>query len=362
MQALSTRTQVRGMVSVAGESRSAVAGAHRDGTSREGASWPDGRVPEMIGNSPAMRRLRAVALRVAPTDATLLLSGPSGTGKEVLAKFVHAYSGRADRPFIGVNCAALPDGLVEAELFGHEKGAFTGAGASRIGCFEAAEGGTLLLDELTEVGSHVQAKLLRAIQEREIRRVGSTTSRRINVRIVAASSRDLRQALEAGVLREDLYYRLRMIELSLPSLRERREDLPVLCKHLLARWRERYGSRLRYVSLDALERMEAYAWPGNVRELENVLGAASVLATGDTLLPGDLPPEIRGVPPVSEATGGEGPLSLQHAILRAKRQAAIEALRAARGNKCEAARLLGISRSGLYNLLEEIEFLGTIEL
>jgi DNA-binding NtrC family response regulator len=353
------------MIPVIGESHSAtvvVAGTHRDGKQRGSTPWHDRQIPEMIGSSPAMCRLRSVALRVAPTDATLLLSGGSGTGKEVLAQFVHAHSGRADRPFIGVNLAALPDGLVEAELFGHEKGAFTGAGAARMGCFEAADGGTLLLDEITEVGSHVQAKLLRAIQEREIRRVGSTTSRKVNVRIIAASSRDLRQALEAGMLREDLYYRLRMIEINLPPLRERKEDLPSLCKHLLARCRERYGSRLRYVSLDALGLMEAYAWPGNVRELENVLGAASVLALDDTLLPGDLPPEIRSVTRVSEAAEGEGRLSLHAAILRVKRQMALEALRAARGNKREAARLLGISRRGLYNLLEEIEFLGAVEL
>ena len=360
----------RGMIPVAVTSRATAAaavaaGAHRDANARASTVWPDRRAPEMIGSSPAMGRLRAMALRAAPTDATLLLSGASGTGKEVLAQFVHAHSGRADRPFIGVNLAALPDGLVEAELFGHEKGAFTGAGAARAGCFEAADGGTLLLDEITEVGPHVQAKLLRAIQEREIRRVGSTTSRKVNVRIIAASSRDLRQALEAGVLREDLYYRLRMIELNLPPLRERREDLPALCKHLLARCRERYGTRLRYVSLEALSLMEAYTWPGNVRELENVLGAASVLAADDTLLPDDLPREIREVPRamepaegVAEGAEAEGRLSLHSAILRVKRQMAFEALRAARGNKREAARLLGISRRGLYNLLEEIGPLG----
>jgi two-component system response regulator FlrC len=302
-----------------------------------------------------MRRLRAVALRVAPTDATVLLCGRSGTGKEVLARVIHAHSARARGPFVGVNCAALPDGLVEAELFGHEKGAFTGAGAARMGCFEAATGGTLLLDEVTEMGVHVQAKLLRALQEREIRRVGSTVSRRIDVRIIAASSRDLREAVAAGVLREDLYYRLRMIELNLPPLREREGDLPALCRHLLARCRERFGTSLRYVSLEALGLLEAYHWPGNVRELENVLGRASVLGLDDTLRASDLPPEIQGEAEGDEYDEVDEPYALQPAMLRVKRRLTMQALRASSGNKREAARLLGISRRGLYNLLEELD-------
>jgi len=310
-----------------------------------------------------MLRLRAMALRVAPTDATVLLSGRSGTGKEVLARFIHAHSGRARRPFVGVNCAALPDGLVEAELFGHEKGAFTGAASARIGCFEAAEGGTLLLDEITEVGPHVQAKLLRAIQEREVRRVGSTVSRRVDVRIIAASSRVLRDAVEAGTLREDLYYRLRMIELNLPPLRERKGDLELLCDHLLARCRERYRSSLRYLAHDALVMLEEYDWPGNVRELENVLARASVLAADDTLRPRDLPPEIQGdLPDCGEGDEGHegGALALRPAVLRVKRRFVREALRTANGNKLKAAELLGISRRSLYNLLEEIGMLDPI--
>jgi transcriptional regulator with PAS, ATPase and Fis domain len=304
-----------------------------------------------------MRRLRAVALRVAPTDATVLLSGGSGTGKEVLARLIHAHSRRARGPFVGVNCAALPDGLVEAELFGHEKGAFTGAGAARMGCFEAASGGTLLLDEVTEMGLHVQAKLLRALQEREIRRVGSTAARRIDVRIIAATSRDLREAVKSGVLREDLYYRLRMIELNLPPLSERAGDLPALCTHLLERCRERFGTTLNYVSLEALRLLEAYHWPGNVRELENVLGRASVLALDDTLRAADLPPEIQGEAHGDEPdTDDDEPYALQPAMLRVKRRMTMQALRAANGNKREAARLLGISRRGLYNLLEELDF------
>ena len=316
---------------------------------------PDERLPELIGSSPVMQRLRTMALRVAPTDATVLLSGESGTGKEVLARFIHAHSGRARRQFVGVNCAALPDGLVEAELFGHEKGAFTGADVARIGCFEAADGGTLLLDEITEVGPHVQAKLLRAIQEREVRRVGSTASRRVDVRLIAASSRVLREAILAGTLREDLYYRLRMIELNLPPLRERKEDLPALCTYLLERCRGRFATSVRHVSAEAMAMLEMYDWPGNVRELENALGRGSVLAADDTLRPADLPPEVQG--PL-EITGGvmeEGTFALQPAILRVKRHFMAEALRAANGNKREAARLLGISRRGLYNLLEEID-------
>ncbi|HEX8690995.1 MAG TPA: sigma 54-interacting transcriptional regulator [Longimicrobium sp.] len=346
------------MFQPSGRSRSSstpvITSGHRGASTQDDTRRQDVRIPELIGDSPPMRRLRSVALRVAPTDATVLLSGPSGTGKEVLAQFIHAHSGRAHRPFVGVNCAAIPDGLVEAELFGHEKGAFTGATAARVGCFEAAEGGTLLLDEITEVGTHVQAKLLRAIQEREIRRVGSTTPRKFNVRIIAASSRDLRQALEKGMLREDLYYRLRMIELNLPPLRERKEDLDALCTHLLARCRERFTSSVRCVSAEAMAMLEAYDWPGNVRELENVLARGSVLAADETIRPADLPPEVQGHLEITGDVLEEGALALQPAILRVKRHFVGEALRAARGNKREAARLLGISRRGLYNLLEEI--------
>ena len=316
------------------------------------------KAPELIGNSRAMQGLRRLGLRVAPRDATVFINGESGTGKEMFARFIHAHSRRADRPFVALNCAALPENLVESELFGHERGAFTGAVSARTGCFEAAHGGTLFLDEITEVGPAVQAKLLRALQEREIQRVGSSETRPVDVRIVVASSRNLAKALADGVLREDLYYRLNVVELNLPPLRKRKEDVALLCSHFLKKHGRSEDSPLRHLSLPALELLEAYDWPGNVRELENVIGRAIAIAApdcGDTLHPADLPPAIRRDYGILDGESPERVLDLSAAILRVKRLLSAEALRAAKGNKMEAARLLGVSRRGFYNLLKEIE-------
>ncbi len=312
---------------------------------------------ELIGGSPAMARLRAMAAQVARKDVTVLINGETGTGKEVFARYVHAHSPRAGKPFVAINCAALPEGLVESELFGHERGAFTGAVGAHRGCFEEAHTGTLFLDEVTEVGPHVQAKLLRAVQEHEVRRVGGTGVRRVDVRIIAASSRDLKRAMAEGTLREDLYYRLRMVELDLPPLRARREDVEPLALHFLRRHAERNRSPLRGVSPAALALMRAYDWPGNVRELENAVGRATVFALpedGELLLPGDLPPEVRGAAVGGEPPDPEAKLDLRTAILCLKRSYAGEALRLAGGNKVRAARLLGMSRRGLYHLLREV--------
>ncbi|HEV2147213.1 MAG TPA: sigma-54 dependent transcriptional regulator [Longimicrobiaceae bacterium] len=316
------------------------------------------KAPELIGNSRAMQRLRKLALRVAPKDATVFINGESGTGKEMFARFIHAHSRRADRPFVALNCAALPENLVESELFGHERGAFTGAVTTRTGCFEAAHHGTLFLDEITEIRPAVQAKLLRAIQEREVQRVGSNDTRPVDVRILVASSRDLAQALADGVLREDLYYRLQVVELNLPPLRTRKEDVPLLCSHFLKKHGGSEDSPLRHLSLSALELLEAYDWPGNVRELENVVGRAIAIAapdSGDTLHPFDLPPAIWRDHGMLDGESPEMELNLNAAVLRLKRLLSAEALHRANGNKMEAARLLGVSRRGFYNLLKETE-------
>ena len=238
---------------------------------------------EIVGRSPALLAVLDKVSRVAPTDATALITGETGTGKELIARAIHSHGRRAAKPLIKVNCAALPAGLVESELFGHEKGAFTGAIARRIGRFELADGGTLFLDEIGELPPETQAKLLRVLQEREIERVGGGTSIPIDVRIIAATNRDLLKVVRAGTFREDLYYRFSVFPIALPPLRERAEDIPLLVRFLVDKFATRTGRRLDGVSPETMRRLVAYRWPGNIRELENVLERAVILATGPTL-------------------------------------------------------------------------------
>jgi formate hydrogenlyase transcriptional activator len=254
---------------------------------------------EIIGQSPALSSVLDNIRRVAPTDASVLICGETGTGKELIARALHSASRRQDKPLIKVNCAALPPGLVESELFGHEKGAFTGAIAKRVGRFELAQGGTLFLDEIGEIPFEAQAKLLRVVQEREIERVGGTTPIPVDVRIIAATNRDLARAVREGTFREDLYYRLNVFPITLPPLRERIEDLPLLAHFLINKFMMRIGKRLQGLSAASMERLRAYAWPGNIRELENILERAVILARGDILeigpdlLPASPPPAER---------------------------------------------------------------------
>jgi two-component system response regulator HydG len=301
--------------------------------------------------------LRETVRRIAPKCSNVLILGESGTGKEVLARMIHSESARADGPFVAVNCGALPETLAEAELFGYERGAFTGAVKAKPGLFEQAHNGTLFLDEITECAPAMQVKLLRALQEREIQRLGGTRRIAVDVRVIAASNRDLEEAVRAGTLRKDLYYRLRVVELSLCPLRERKEDIPLLCEDFLRKHATRNGSSLRSVSLVALWAMEDYDWPGNVRELENAIERATVLAgeeDGEELLPSHLPPEIRNTRGTAEPDFVPGSkFDLEAALQRVRRRYITAALRIANGNKTEAARLLGISRRGLYNFLSE---------
>ncbi len=238
---------------------------------------------EIVGRSPALMAVLDSVGRVATTDATVLITGETGTGKELIARAIHSHSRRAARPLIKVNCAALPEGLVESELFGHEKGAFTGAIARRIGRFELADGGTLFLDEIGELPPETQAKLLRVLQEHELERVGGGTSIQVDVRIIAATNRDLIKAVREKSFREDLYYRLSVFPVPLPPLRERAEDIPLLVRFLLDRFAARIGKRIEGVSQQTMRRLAAYRWPGNIRELENVLERAIILAAGPTL-------------------------------------------------------------------------------
>jgi transcriptional regulator with GAF, ATPase, and Fis domain len=238
---------------------------------------------EIIGQSRTLTAVLDNVRRVAPTDSTVLITGETGTGKELIARAVHFNSRRKDKPLIKINCAALPPGLVESELFGHEKGAFTGAIARRIGRFELADGGTLFLDEIGELPLAIQAKLLRVLQEREIERVGGSVSKRVDVRIIAATNRDLLKAVAERSFREDLYYRLSVFPISLPALRDRAEDIPLLARYLVDKFVTRTGNRVEAISQESMQRLVAYRWPGNIRELENVLERAVILATGPTL-------------------------------------------------------------------------------
>lgn len=253
---------------------------------------------KMIGQCDAMRKVFEKIQLVADTNATVLIVGESGTGKELAARAVHEFSKRHDRPFLPVNCAAIPETLIESELFGHEKGAFTGAVSRRDGLFQAAAGGTLFIDEIGELQLGLQSKLLRAIEDKKILPIGSTHEVEVDVRLVAATNRDLKQRVEAGQFREDLYYRLRVVELALPPLRERREDIPLLVRHFVDEIAKDNGRSVRDITQDALEAILAYTWPGNVRELRNTLESVIVLSLKERIELGDLPTHVTGAKPV----------------------------------------------------------------
>jgi two-component system response regulator HydG len=298
----------------------------------------------MVFASEAMRRLAVLVARVAPRDVTVLLTGESGTGKERVAEAIVAGSRRADRPFVRFNCAALTPELAEAELFGHAKGAFTGAARSRPGLFGEADGGTLLLDEVGELAAPAQAKLLRVLQEGEVRPVGEERTRTVDVRVIAATHRDLGEEVRAGRFREDLFYRLNVVHLHVPPLRERPEDVRALARHFLDRFAERFGVSPLHVPEVLFDRLAAHPWPGNVRELENALEGLVALSPPEgldlSLLPGGGP-----------AAGERAPLPLRERVLAYERGLVVEALRAARGNRSEAARRLGVSRVTLHDKL-----------
>ena len=247
---------------------------------------------EIIGEHPRIRDVKRILPRIARSDSTVLLTGESGTGKEVVARNIHAMSERSAAPFLAVNCASLPENLFESELFGHERGAFTGAHRREIGLFEAAEKGTLFLDEIAEVKLEIQAKLLRALQEREIRRVGGKDNIPVDVRIVAATNRGLEEAVKAGAFRADLFYRLNILKLSLPPLRERISDIPALAVHFLSKHGEKGVPPVREISKEAMRLMMRYGWPGNIRELASVVERAVILAESGVITPDDLPPEL----------------------------------------------------------------------
>jgi two-component system, NtrC family, response regulator AtoC len=327
------------------------------------------RYTEIVGRGPRMQELQQVIAKVADAPSTVLIQGESGTGKELVATALHEMSSRRDRPFIKINCAAIPRELIEAELFGFEKGAFTGAVQSKPGRFELADGGTLFLDEIGEIPIDMQVKLLRAIQESEFERVGGVKTTRVEVRLVAATSRDLTKEIAAGRFREDLYYRLNVVPIHLPPLRERRDDIPLLVEHFRQKYNARLRKKIESIDEDALAALIAYPWPGNIRELENVLERTILFAEGPRIRAADLPPSLRASAEVapaallestSAASGPPGPLKeiVKEQVQAIERDLIVRGLEVTGGNVTRTAKLLKISRKSLQMKMKEFGLRG----
>ena len=310
-----------------------------------------GERPIVAASAPMIEVLELLE-RAAEYKTTVLLTGESGTGKEVLARAIHAQSGRRNESFVAVNCAAIPENLLESELFGHARGAFTGADRARRGLFVEADGGSLFLDEIGELPPCLQVKLLRALQEEEVRPVGESKPRRVDVRVIAATARDLEADVQTGRFREDLFYRLNVVRVRVPPLRERREDIPLLVDHFVAHFREALGRPLRTVTDDALEKLVHYPWPGNVRELENVIERAAILAEGDRITVRELPANLVE-PQAGPRTPSPGDFSLRRARRALEADLIRRALAATHGNRTRAATLLGISHRALLYKIKE---------
>jgi DNA-binding NtrC family response regulator len=301
----------------------------------------------LVGQSHRMVEIYKLVARVARLDTTVLIQGETGTGKELVARAIHAASARAGRPFVVVDCAALPETLFESELFGHERGAFTGAHTARRGLFETSTGGTCLLDEIGELTAPLQAKLLRALQERAIRRVGGNEPIPVDVRVVVATNRDLRKLVADGGFRDDLYYRLNVVTITVPPLRERAMDVPLLAQHFLEKFARATGRPVKRLAPEALAYLASYHWPGNVRELEHVIERAVALSSSETLLPDDVPPHLGQEPERAPRLPAAG-MTLEDV----KRWYVDKVLQETRGNKVRAAELLGIDRRTLYRILD----------
>jgi Nif-specific regulatory protein len=311
---------------------------------------------EMVGGSPRMREVYRFVSKVAPTDSTVLICGESGTGKELVARAIHHNSQRATMPFLAVNCAAMSETLLESDLFGHEKGAFTGAYAQKRGKLELADRGTVFLDEVGEMPPACQARLLRVIQEREFERVGGTRAIRTDIRLIAATNRDLKGAIEAGTFRTDLYHRLNVVSLTMPPLRDRREDIPLLSSYFAARHGKKAGRRVTGIARETLACLQAYDWPGNVRELENAIERAVVLGSTELILAEDLPEAV-----LESSPAGTRPIGAYHETIRnQKMRAIVEALDQAGGSFTEAAKLLGIHPNYLHRLVRNLNLRGAI--
>ncbi len=304
------------------------------------------RSDELVGDSPRMREALDLIAKIAPTNSTVLISGESGTGKELVARAVHAGSPRKERPFVSINCGAMPDELLESELFGHARGSFTGAVTAKKGLFEVADGGTIFLDEIGDTTPAMQVKLLRVLQERRIRRVGGTEESEVNVRVLAASNQDLDQLVRDKRFREDLYYRINVIQIKMPALREKRDDIPTLALHFLVKYSRAMGKKITRITDEAIEHLMRHEWPGNVRELENVVERAVALETTDAITPESLSREVRSgtrSAPDFPIVLGDGGIDLEKQLEGLRERLMEEALRRAHGIQTKAAELLGMS-------------------
>jgi transcriptional regulator with GAF, ATPase, and Fis domain len=304
----------------------------------------------MVGGSPRIREVFDFIRRVAPTDSTVLIHGESGTGKELVAHAVHRNSSRAEGPFVAINCAAIAESLLESELFGHERGAFTGAVAQKKGKVETAEGGTLFLDEISELAPGLQAKLLRVLQEREFERLGGTRPIALDIRVIAATNRNLLEAIQGGTFRKDLYYRLNVVAVNMPALSERREDIGALAEHFITKASRKNRTRIKPLSPEARACLMNYDWPGNVRELENAIERALVLGSTDTIVPDDLPESVLE----ASAPAAAGTTKYHGALKDTKKQLVLQALQQGNGNYIEAAKILGMHPNSLLRLIRNL--------
>ena len=318
-----------------------------------------GRLHNLLGTSPAMQELFDLAKRIAPADVNVLISGETGTGKELMARAIHHMGSRSQGPLVAFSCANLPDTLVEDELFGHEKGAFTGAFCARQGRVECANHGSLFLDEIGDLPIGLQPKLLRVLQERSFERLGSNRNIEVDVRLISATNHDLGELVKQGKFREDLYYRLNVVELRLPALRERRDDIPILAQHFLLKYGQLFKKSVKHLSEHTFAALDQYPWPGNVRELENIIQRAVVLSEGHTLELSTLPPAFRqGMPAPAEEAMDACPIagtSYEQELKRFKRNLVMRTLRQYNWKKAESARALGVARGYLHRLINQLD-------
>src|SRR6202163_4469971 len=314
-----------------------------------------GKLGDLVGQSKAMQEVMHLVEQVAPSSASVLITGETGSGKEILARTIHRLSPRTDRPFIAINCSAIPESLMESEIFGHERGAFTGAAERRLGCFELADGGTLLLDEIGEMPAPTQAKLLRVLEDGKVRRLGSKVETPVDVRLLAATNQNPEQAVADGRLRQDLYFRLNVFHIHLPPLREHKADLALLIDHLLVEISDKHGKKISGVGADVMELFKSHPWPGNVRELRNVLERAAIASDRETITRQHLPADFGRAPAVAGLGLGGVRFPLGTTVDNVERELILQTLASTSQNKTRAAEMLGISLKTLHNKLKEYE-------